>query len=117
MPVAYVKEILKYKSVTDITVIGASQEAIDVITMHMPQLNDCTLIQNVTDQCMEDTRVEIVSDDVSTWTNKMADECKDINYDTKCEFEGRDHDLDHCALYPSYDVVLVDISPEKQVKQ
>lgn len=56
MPVAIVKEILKYQSITDITVVGANHEAIDAVKLHMPQLNDSTLVENVADSCTQDTR-------------------------------------------------------------
>jgi spermidine synthase len=110
MPVAIVKEILKYQSVTDITVVGANHEAIDAVKLHMSQLNDCSLIENVADSCIDDTRVELVSDDVSTWIGQKVDELEEVDYFTYCE-------VDKCDSTPSYDIILVDASSAEQVKE
>ena len=115
MPVAYVKEILKYKSVTDITLIGANQQAIDAVTSQMPQINDCSTLQNVTDNCMDDERLEIIESDVLTWVENKADECKNVDSWMYCKYI--EEEYENCAPYPAYDVVLIDASTPDQIKQ
>jgi spermidine synthase len=120
MPVAYVKEILKYKSVIDVTIVGSNQEAVEAVKTYMPQLNDCSLIENVADSCMDDERLEIISGDdngnndvvVSTWMERMVHECKDVDYFNECA-----EDPIMCETEPAYDVILVDIANPDQADQ
>ena len=114
MPVEYVREILKYKSVREITLIGATQNVIDAAILHMPNMNDCSQIENVDDNCMKDSRVEIVHQRVSVWAEELVDQCKGVDYDAPCT--QKDHSYVSCAPYPSYDVVLVDLSSDDKVK-
>lgn len=115
MPVAYVKEILKYESVEDITVVGADESNIKAVTSFLPQVNDCRLIENVSDECMEDSKVEIVKDNVSAWLNEMVDECEDIDFDTYCEYDNKTRRYSQCAPAPLYDVIFVDIASAKNL--
>ena len=115
MPVAFVKEILKYKSVTDITLIGTNQEAIGAVTSHMPQINDCTMLQNVSRNCMDDERLEIIEGNVMTWFESIIHQCKDIETWVNCEYNKDEYE--GCAPHPAYDVVLVDVSTADQIKQ
>lgn len=112
MPMAYVKEILKYKSVTTITLIGASKRTIDVANSFMPHLNDCTLILNTKESCTDDSRLEFINDDVFTWANKVVDKSNHIDIESECEMDY--NEVKSCAPYPGYDVILIDIASVDQ---
>ncbi len=114
LPVAYVKEILKYKSVTDITLLGANIEAVEAVKTHMPQLSNCSLIEGVADSCMDDGRLEIVLDDVEAWITDKAKECEGIDYYSSCEYDEDESKYIICAPPPKYDVILVDVSSLRQ---
>ncbi len=114
MPGAYVKEVLKYKSVTNITIVGASREVIHTASSYLPHINDCTMIENVSDKCMDDVRLEILDDEIYSWAERLVDECVDLDLEEFCTWGNNKYES--CAPYPAYDVVLVDVSSPYHVK-
>jgi len=113
MPVAYVREILKYRDVTDIFIVGANMEAVNMVKYYMKELNDCSSIEKVNDTCMEDTRINIIETDVVEWLENMIKLCEGGDSDTDCRY---DSDKTQCATPPLFDVVLVDVFSNEQAK-
>ena len=117
MPVAYVKEILKYELIEVITLLGADRSSINTVKSFLPQANDCSLIQNVSDECMNDSKVKIINDDLSSWLTKMVGECKDIDFNTTCEYDEENQKYTLCAPEPSYDIIFIDAASVKNVNE
>lgn len=117
MPVAYVKEILKYEIVEDITLLGADVSSINTVKSFLPLVNDCSLIQNVSDECMNDSKVEIVNDDLSSWLDQMVDECEEIDFDTTCQYDDKTGEYSLCAPEPAYDIIFIDAASIKNLNE
>ncbi len=117
MPVAYVKEILKYEDVKDITLLGADQSYIRAVANFMPNLDDCSAINTVSDACLDDTKVEIVEKDVSSWVNEMVEKGKGIEYDTTCIYDKDAKKYSLCAPEPRYDIIFIDAATADKAQE
>ena len=71
MPLDLLREILKYKSVEEVTLVGANMDAIDLVRFHMKELDRCFLDGEWRD-CMEDGRVVVVKDTIMVWLDKQV---------------------------------------------
>lgn len=88
-PVAIVKEVLKYKSIEDVSVIGSDAAAIGLIQKYLPSVDDCSFLQEELPSCMGNAAVEIIEEDVRAW-------------------------LQHKSLSALFDIILVDVSIGEQ---
>ena len=67
-PNAIVKELLKYKSIEHVSVVGSDASAATLIEEHMTSLNDCAfLAPEGSRHCMESAMVEVVKEDLNSW--------------------------------------------------
>lgn len=64
---AAIREVLKYKSVESITMIEMDPLIIDIARKYLPQMNDCSDIIGIADNCFDDERVNVVIEDAGTW--------------------------------------------------
>ena len=98
MPLPLLKEILKYKSVSEVTLVGSHMAAMSSACFHLKELNEC-YINGETSDCLNDGRVEIAKEGVDEWLNtKLAE-------------------LHTNAGGSEYDVFLVDVSSPAQNEQ
>jgi len=67
-PNAIVKEVLKYKSIEHVTVVGSDVDAVKLVEKHMPSFNDCSFLgPDDSQSCMESAAVKLVKEDLYTW--------------------------------------------------
>jgi spermidine synthase len=98
MPLPLLKEILKYKSISEVTLVGSHMAAMSSACFHLKELNEC-YINGETSDCLNDGRVEIAKEGVDEWLNtKLAE-------------------LHTNEGGSEYDVFLVDVSSPAQNEQ
>ena len=92
MPLPLLKEILKYKSIEEVTLVGADTNAIDLTRRHMKELDYCYMDGRYR-KCMDDERITVVNgNDATSWLNAKVEIAK----------------MDDGGA--QYDVILVDAS-------
>lgn len=104
MPLTLLKEILKYKEVEEVTLVGVNMNAIDLAKFHMKELDRCFL-EGEWRSCMEDERVVVVKDTIMSWLNKQVNDSKRGGGWDGSAASGTDADADTDGRY---DVILVD---------
>jgi len=65
---AALREVLKHKSVEQVVMIEEEPDVIEVSREFFPEYHDCSNIQGIPPNCMNDTRVELIYSDVLEWT-------------------------------------------------
>jgi len=102
MPLAYIRELMKYDTVEHITVVGAESSLLMLAQTYMSQLNDCSfLLENnkYGSLCMEyDDVVELVESDVMVWLNNSID-----IFGTKNKTKEKQRE------FLQFDVILLDV--------
>ena len=68
-PNAIVKEVLKYKSIVKVSVVGADKTALDMVQRNMPSQHDCSFLADKDSNCMQHSVVEIVDHDFQDWVS------------------------------------------------
>lgn len=69
-PNAVVKEILKYKSIKHVSVVGSDAVASELIGKHMPGHCDCGFLgPEDSKNCMECAAVQVIKEDLYSWLN------------------------------------------------
>ena len=99
MPLALLKEILKYKDVEEVTLVGLNMDAVDLARFHMKELDRC-FMDGEWRSCMEDERVVVVKDSTMSWLNKQMKVSKagegwddaDGRYDVILDGRGQNED-------------------------
>lgn len=72
-PNTIVKEVLKYKSIEHVSVVGSDLKATELISKHMPVMSDCHFLPNEDSvNCMASKKVHLVRGDVRAWLNRMG---------------------------------------------
>lgn len=92
-PSTIVKEVLKHKSVSHVSVVGADNAATQMVQTFMPSLNECTFLGNLTSHCLQQERVNVIEEDFLQWLFSSVE--------TTRRNEALDHQL--------FDVILVDV--------
>eukprot|EP00531_Pseudo-nitzschia_arenysensis_P015021 CAMPEP_0116124860 /NCGR_PEP_ID=MMETSP0329-20121206/5507_1 /TAXON_ID=697910 /ORGANISM="Pseudo-nitzschia arenysensis, Strain B593" /LENGTH=676 /DNA_ID=CAMNT_0003618871 /DNA_START=111 /DNA_END=2142 /DNA_ORIENTATION=+ len=78
---AALREVLKHRGVEQVVMVEEEPDVIEVSRKFFPEYHDCSNIQGITPNCMNDTRVELIYSDVFEWT---ADQYND---ETEAEFD------------------------------
>uniref|UniRef100_A0A7S4ALS0 PABS domain-containing protein n=1 Tax=Pseudo-nitzschia australis TaxID=44445 RepID=A0A7S4ALS0_9STRA len=78
---AGLREVLKHKGVKRVVMIEEEPEVLKVSKKFFPEYHDCTSIQGVTQNCMDDPRVELIYGDLYDWTETRYDEKIDEEFD------------------------------------
>jgi hypothetical protein len=73
LPLTLLKEILKYKPVSEVTLVGSHMGAMNSACVHLKELNEC-YINGETIDCLNDGRVEIAKEGVDEWLNSKLTE-------------------------------------------
>jgi len=76
---AALREVLKHKSVEQVVMVEEEPDVIEISREFFPEYHDCSTIQGILPNCMNDTRVELIYSDVFEWTA--------IQYDMETEAE------------------------------
>ena len=98
LPLTLLKEILKYKSVSEVTLVGSHMGAMSSACLHLKELNEC-YINGETSDCLNDGQVEIVKEGVDEWLHtKLAEPHNNVGGS-------------------KYDIFLVDVSSHAQNEQ
>ena len=64
---AALREVLKHKTVQEVTMIEIDEEIIQIIQEHMPKMSDCGHLVGRADNCFEDEVVNIVHENGLQW--------------------------------------------------
>jgi spermidine synthase len=64
---ATVKELLKHKSVEDVALVGVDKSILSFAQEKLHAWNDCSDTVNVTENCLDDTRVEAIYENPNMW--------------------------------------------------
>jgi len=101
---AALREVLKHKGVERVVMIEEELDVIDVSKKFFPEYHDCSNIQGITQHCMDDTRVELIYDDLHDWIATQYEEETEEKFDViimdelyyieNVELEGNDDDDD-----------------------
>lgn len=79
MPLPLLKEVLKYKSIEEITLVGVDRNVLDIVTTHMNVLNECFIDGELT-ECTKDKRVNFIVDETDEkWLESVVS--NDQKYD------------------------------------
>jgi len=115
-PLPYIREILKYRSVDYVTVVGADLEALEEGRVYMPRTDDCRGIEGRAERCSEDESVVLVGEGVEDWMERMMGEVdkvgeEDVMWECEVKDAGGDDRYEnyYCSKHPFFDVVMVDM--------
>jgi spermidine synthase len=64
---ATLREVLKHKTVKDVTMVEIDEQMIAVARKYLPSMNDCSDLVLATDNCFDDPRATVVIDDAQKW--------------------------------------------------
>jgi len=78
---AALREVLKHKGVEKVVMVEEEPEVIQVSKKFFPEYHDCSSIQGITQNCMEDPRVELIYSDVHDWVTTQYEEEKERVFD------------------------------------
>ena len=115
-PLALIKELKKYYSngwFLDITVVGTDLKTLNITRRLMPFLDDCSNLSHADDSCLDSAGVTILEQNVDEWLDSCIDEINDDDYGG-CIEDDEYSEHYHCAPSPLFDVLFLDISPDKK---
>jgi len=74
-PMAYIQQVLKYKYMEYLAVVGVDVDALELTKTYMKELDDC---EDLVDDgvCSEDERVHIVEENINDWLDMSAELAK-----------------------------------------
>jgi spermidine synthase len=72
-PSALVKEVLKYKSIQKVTLLGADMLAVEMSKRLLPSLQDCSFLEESSVSCMEQDGVELVIESYVSWLRDIVE--------------------------------------------
>ena len=78
---AALREVLKHKGVEKVVIIEEEPEVVKVSKEFFPEYHDCSTIQGITQNCMDDPRVELIYDDLYDWTASQYEEETEEEFD------------------------------------
>lgn len=64
---AAIKEILKHKSVEEVSVVGVDESLLSFAKQSLRDWNDCSDIVSIADSCLEDTRIKSIYENPKMW--------------------------------------------------
>lgn len=67
---ATIKEILKHRSVKDVSVVGVDESLLSFAKKSLRDWNDCSDIVSISDSCLDDTRITSIYENPKMWLNK-----------------------------------------------
>jgi len=80
-PNAIIKEILKYKSIEHVSVLGSDTVATEMISKYMPSFNDCSFLSpQDSANCMTSSKVEVIKTDLQAWLQYVSPDTFDVVY-------------------------------------
>ena len=71
---AALREVLKHRGVKQVVMIEEEPDVIDVSKKFFPEYHDCSNIQGIAKHCMDDTRVELIYNDLHDWIATQYEE-------------------------------------------
>jgi len=71
---AALREVLKHKGVKKVVMIEEDPEVFLVSKKFFPEYHDCSTIQGITENCMDDPRVELIYSDLYDWAATQYEE-------------------------------------------
>lgn len=78
---AALREVLKHRGVEQVVMVEEETDVIEVSREYFPEYHDCSNIQGITPNCLNDTRVELIINDVFEWTSEQYNEETDAEFD------------------------------------
>ena len=78
---AALREVLKHKGVKKVVMIEEEPDVIQVSKKFFPEYYDCSTIEGIVHNCMDDTRVELFFSDVHDWVMTQYEEETDDIFD------------------------------------
>jgi spermidine synthase len=68
---ATIKEILKHRSVKEVSVVGVDESMLSFAKDTLRDWNDCSDIVGTADSCLEDTRINPIYENPAIWLNNF----------------------------------------------
>jgi len=95
-PLPMLREILKYKEVEHVEIVGANIASLDLTRIFMPELDDCSgyASGNGNNSCLDDDRVKLVLENTDEWLHDFLTNPKNVIDDDDDEDENNDDDDD-----------------------
>lgn len=70
-PLIFLKELLKYKTIEKVYLLGADKDLVETIIAYLPELNNCSDIDMIGTSCIQSSLVEIVEDNFEAWSDSL----------------------------------------------
>ena len=70
-PLIFVKELLKYKAIEKVYLLGADKDLVETIITYLPELNNCSDIDMIGASCIQSSLVEFVEGDFEKWSASL----------------------------------------------
>jgi spermidine synthase len=93
-PTAVLREVLRYKEVESVILLGVDSDALEMTKTHISILNDCGFLSSEVTECTSQPQVEVVFEDLTQWLSSQV------------TYQQEDPDS-----YPYFDAILVDVPP------
>lgn len=78
---AALREVLKHKGVERVLIVEEEPDVVKVSRKFFPEYHDCSGIQGVPKNCMDDPRVELINEDIYEWAEQQYEEETDEEFD------------------------------------
>ena len=114
MPLAYIREVIKYDSIETIDILGSlNEEMLNHVIDKMPELNDCSGFVGINEQCMDNTNIiTLLDNNVDEWLNQMIKKDEEIEDQNE-----EDATKVNYATYPKYDIIYIDAPSSSSLEE
>ena len=110
-PLPYIKELLKYEDIQKIDIVGADWDALDASRVYLPQMDDCSNIQDLPEKCLDSLIIEAnKNQSLQNWLDLKISTIgrnEDESDDSSSDDSSSDDDSQETDLY---DVVYLDVT-------
>lgn len=72
-PLLFLKEILKYKSIEKVYLLGTNKRLLEAMILYLPELNNCSDIIDIGSSCIQSSLLEFVEGDLEEWCEHFQD--------------------------------------------
>lgn len=66
-PLLFLKEILKHKTIEEVYLFGVNKSLVEAMALYLPELDNCSDIDNVGSSCIQSSLLEFVEGDMEEW--------------------------------------------------
>ena len=74
MPLAFLKEVLKYKSIEEVSLVGSNTDAMNLAIIYLDDSFNKCYMNGESKDCLQDNRVNVVTESVNVWLDSKLDE-------------------------------------------